>query len=237
MSDTPWDIELLRDDQTVVFGGQAVGTPSGGSPPLVFDRDPDSGTDTGYPVGQTWFNSDTSAEWRYIATEDGNVWTLAIVKEIEGGSGELIGIRPGAEVNFYEADFNVHDADRQYLAQCAKDPAQPRRFWVSRRDNGEAIEAWGIAKSGAEVLHATPPIDDDDVQTSERQQQYDDTAGAPKLRIKQRDSAGTLTERIAAVLTSDATAFAGVDKPTIGTADAASIISALVTLGLVIDGT
>lgn len=99
------------------------------------------------------------------------------------------------------------------------------------------LQAWGLLGNGAEYLFAVPTPSDDSVQTSQRIQWYDATAGAPKLRLKEKDSDGTLVERISAVLTSDGTAFAGVTKPSVGTADAASILAALVTLGLVTDDT
>lgn len=96
---------------------------------------------------------------------------------------------------------------------------------------------WGVEVGGYEWAAGAPAPNTDDVPTSQRWQRYDDASGAPKQRIYQRDIDGTLFERISAVLTSDASAFAGVSKPTVGTADAASILAALVTLGLVIDGT
>lgn len=76
----------------------------------------------------------------------------------------------------------------------------------------EDMFAWGIQASGAEFLMVLAEPDDDTVSASQRVQWYDDTSGAPKLRIKERDVDGTLVERISAVLTGDASAFAGIAK-------------------------
>lgn len=104
--------------------------------------------------------------------------------------------------------------------------------------NGQdPLFAWWVAKNGQEAFGASAEPADFDVAANTRFQYYDPTSGAAKLRIKQADADGTITKRISAVLTEDATAFAGVDKPTVDTADAPSILAALVVLGLVIDGT
>jgi hypothetical protein len=101
----------------------------------------------------------------------------------------------------------------------------------------DAQVTWGTKHDGSEFLNSVGEPDDSDVETSQRVQWFDDATGAAKLRIKQRDDMGTLTERISAALTSDATAFAGVEKVSITVGDAAEILAALVTLGLVTDDT
>lgn len=97
--------------------------------------------------------------------------------------------------------------------------------------------AWGLLGNGGEYLFAIDEPSDDTVQTSQRVQWFEDTSGAPKLRIKEKDSDGTLVERISAVLTSDGTAFAGLVKPSVSVDDLASLRAALVTLGLITDDT
>lgn len=98
----------------------------------------------------------------------------------------------------------------------------------------DAQKAWGLLGNGAEYLQALPVTPDDGtVNTSARIQWYDDASGAPKLRLKERDSDGTLFERISAVLTSDATAFAGIEKQDLSSAlTVADVVAALVALGL-----
>lgn len=100
--------------------------------------------------------------------------------------------------------------------------------------NSQGVATWGIKALGQE--YTTPgngAPDDSTVLTSERLQWYEDTVGAPKQRIKERDSDGTLFSRIAAVLTEDATAFAGITKPLLGASPTvAQISTVLAGLGL-----
>lgn len=100
-------------------------------------------------------------------------------------------------------------------------------------------DAWGLKPQGQEYLTGSVPTPGDaDVLTGERWQWYDATSGAPKLLIKERDADGALFDRISAVLTSDATAFAGVTKPVVpATPLPQDIVDALVTLGLVTQAT
>lgn len=94
--------------------------------------------------------------------------------------------------------------------------------------------AWGIGYGGQEWLQAADVPVDSVVANGQRWQWYDDTNGAPKLLIKERDAAGTLYSRISATLIADASAFAGISKPTVPTSPtAAQVAAALSTLGLV----
>lgn len=94
---------------------------------------------------------------------------------------------------------------------------------------------WGVTKDGLEYSYAfTSTIDDDEIPVNSRLTYYDYTTGAPKQIIRMKDEAGTAYQRISATLVSDATAFAGVSKPSIATSPtAAAIAAALETLGLV----
>lgn len=94
--------------------------------------------------------------------------------------------------------------------------------------------AWGIGYGGQEWMQAASPPDDTQIATSQRWQWYEDTVGAAKQRIWEKDSAGTLIKRISAVYTDDASAFAGLaelDLP--ATPTAAQIATALAARGLV----
>lgn len=94
--------------------------------------------------------------------------------------------------------------------------------------------AWGIGYGGQEWLQAATAPDDAKIASGQRWQWYDDTTGAPKLLIMEKDAAGTVFSRISATLVSDATAFAGISKPSVPTSPtAAQIATALATLGLV----
>lgn len=111
-------------------------------------------------------------------------------------------------------------------------PVHIAEFWAAY---DKPQPAWGLGASGEEILWATTSPADADVATGSRAQTYDDTINAPRLLIKERDSAGTLFNRIAAVLIDDASAFAGISKPTVPAIPVPQdIVDALVTLGLVL---
>jgi hypothetical protein len=80
---------------------------------------------------------------------------------------------------------------------------------------------WGVLINGAEYLSAISAPADSDIATNQRQQWYDATTGAPKLRIKERDAAGTLFEKISAVKETDGSFAMGAAKIT-GLADPTS---------------
>lgn len=52
---------------------------------------------------------------------------------------------------------------------------------------------WGVGLDGAEYLKAISAPADGDVATGQRLQWYDDTTGAPVVRFKEKDAAGTLS--------------------------------------------
>lgn len=102
-------------------------------------------------------------------------------------------------------------------------------------DGGQdPLFAWWVAPNGQEAFATTDEPADIEVVAGQRFQYYDAISGAPKLRIKEADVDGTIYKRIAAALTEDATAFAGIAKPEVPAIPTPQdIVDALVTLGLV----
>lgn len=95
--------------------------------------------------------------------------------------------------------------------------------------------AWGVQEGKWEFFtSAYGEPADEDVATGTRLQWFDDTPGAMFFGIKQRDSDGTLVQRIAASYIADGTAFAGLTKPDLVTSPtAAEIATVLAGLELV----
>jgi len=95
-------------------------------------------------------------------------------------------------------------------------------------------DVWGLKPLGQEYTAVGLGAPDDDVvNASERVQWYEDTSGSPKQRIKERDVDGTLYNRISAVLTEDATAFAGIAQPLLSASPTVAQISTVLSgLGL-----
>lgn len=75
----------------------------------------------------------------------------------------------------------------------------PRSKIVHVWADGGVTPAWSIGSYGEEILWPTSEPADADVATGSRTQYYDDTAGYPKLWVKERDSAGTLYKKISLV--------------------------------------
>lgn len=119
------------------------------------------------------------------------------------------------------------------------DGYKPQNVYEAWPGYGNSRPTWGVEGTvGAEFKQATEEAPADaDVPTSAVLEWYDDTEGAQTARFKARDSAGTLATGQLSLLSADGTEFKNVSKPTINNATAADIIAALVTLGLVIDGT
>lgn len=121
----------------------------------------------------TWPTDGSSITDGTITWHDAGLYTLSPVVQVFGVPGMGTGFIPKAQI---------------------------LTVW---KDNAGAPRAWSIGPTGEEQIWAGTEPDDADVATSSRSQYYDDTVGAPKLWIKERDSAGTLFKKIAAALNSD----------------------------------
>lgn len=107
----------------------------------------------------------------------------------------------------------AYDAGGQYMFQFGDtNPDLPQSWFRALTDHPERdifgtfpedaeIPSWGLKGLGHEYLTALVAPADDDVANGQRLQWFDDTEDAPKLRSKQRDSAGTLSSGIAAAFT------------------------------------
>lgn len=83
------------------------------------------------------------------------------------------------------------------------------------KDSNGGPRAWSIGSYGEEILWPTSEPADGDIATGSRAQYYAADVGAPKLWVKERDSAGTLFKKLSCLKESSGSldmAFGGVDQ-------------------------
>lgn len=218
------DLSDLADGDTLVYdadSGKFIAGSAGGSLPEQWtvgaegslDIDPDDGDDV---VTLTLGQAD-GADCRALRIKNvaGDTVMLEAATDGDGNFGFTF-----LDTAFIEALGFYLNGDGSFYVRTESDLT-----WGARPQSD------GVPR---EFFRNTAAPDDGDVVAGERIQWYEATSGAVKFGIKQRDSDGTLFERIAASYTADGTAFVGIEQQTLdpATVSAEDIANALIALGL-----